>query len=133
MKRVTFWLLGATVVAMCVVLWHPDIAHAASSGGAGLPFEAPFSKLVNSIKGPIAFGFSVLGIVCCGAGLIFGGDLNGFMRGFCVVVLVGSVTVSSVNVGHALFGTGATISDARHWPLTPTRAFGLSARRMSAG
>lgn len=67
-----FWLL---VVTLVLFLSDINLAHAADAtegGGAGLPWEGPLIKLKRSISGPVAFVIALLGIIACGATLIWG-------------------------------------------------------------
>lgn len=88
-----FWLLCALI--LLVLLAAP--AHAAdassASGGAGLPWEGPLDKLRQSISGPVAFVIALLGIIACGATLIWGGEISEFTRRIIYVVLVVCVIV----------------------------------------
>ena len=99
-------LIGA-VLAILVLL--PDQAHASSSGGGGLEWETPLQKFGDSIKGPVAFVISLLGIVVTGAMLIWGGEINEFVRRFVMVILVISLLVFAASILSDLFGVGAVI------------------------
>jgi type IV secretory pathway VirB2 component (pilin) len=61
-------------------------AHAAATGGS-LPWDTPLQTLSNDIKGPVAFTISLLGLVATGAALLFGGEINEFIRRIIMVVL----------------------------------------------
>ncbi|MDE9463113.1 TrbC/VirB2 family protein [Xenorhabdus bovienii] len=82
-----FWL--AMAVVLCLLTIHP--AHAADAtggGGAGLPWESPLNKLKQSFSGPVAFVIALLGIISCGATLIWGGEVSEFTRRIIYVILV---------------------------------------------
>jgi len=96
-------LLGLLVIS---ALFSADLYASVGTGG-GLPYEGPLASIRNSFTGPIAFTLSILGLIVCGASLIFGGDMNGFVRGFFIVVLVISLLVASQNILATLFGRGA--------------------------
>lgn len=51
----------------------PDANASAASAGSGLPYEVWLSALQRSATGPIAFTIALLGIIGCGATLIFAG------------------------------------------------------------
>jgi type IV secretion system protein VirB2 len=86
------------------------IAYASSAPGAGaLPWESALSKVMESITGPVAIGISLVAIVAAGAGLIFGGDMQGFMRTACYICLVVAVLVGAANLLSILFGKSAFI------------------------
>lgn len=75
----------------------------------GLPWESPIDTFVNSISGPFALGISILGIVMCGAGLIFGGEMSAFVRSFAVIILVISIIVGAVSGLTVLFGVSSAV------------------------
>lgn len=88
------------------------LAGAAGGGGAGgLPYEAWLTTVTNSVTGPVAMSFALIGIVVAGAVLIFGGELNGFFRTLLFMVLVMALLVGAQNM-MTLFGAGAEISNA---------------------
>lgn len=88
----------------------------AANGGAGLPWEQPLTTLSNSVTGPIAYSVSLLGIVCCGAVLIFaGGQINEFVRGVLFCVLVIAFIVAAKNTLTAFgFAAGAEITESQN-------------------
>ncbi|QCG92929.1 conjugal transfer protein TrbC (plasmid) [Azospirillum sp. TSA2s] len=98
--------------ALTVLLTAPQPALAAGGGGGGLPWEAPLQTFVNSLTGPVAFAISLLGIVVCGAMLIWGGEINEFARRFVMLVLVVALLVFATNILTQLFGVGAVIATA---------------------
>lgn len=100
-------VLGA--VALGAVSCHPNLAHAAAAGGGGLPWDAPLTVLRNDITGPVAFTISLLAMVACGAALVFGGEVNEFIRRLIMVVLVAAFLVGVTNLASALGITGAIV------------------------
>lgn len=103
-KRVLF-VLGFTILLFMFI--NPSIA--ASTSGGGLPYESWLTKISNSITGPFAFAVSIIALVAAGATLIFGGDLNGFMRVLIFIVLVLSFVIAAKNTMSAITGKGAQI------------------------
>lgn len=99
----------AVLVALMVVA-ALDPAFASAAGGPGLPWEAPLTTLTNSIRGPVAFAISLLGIIVCGALLIWGGEISEFVRRSVMLVLVIALLVLSTNVLSGLFATAAVVS-----------------------
>jgi len=103
-----------TVVVMCgalaLLLLMATHAHAASGAGGGLPYEDWLTRIRQSITGPVAFGISVIAIVAAGAMLIFGGDMNGFMKTLVFIVLVLAFVIAAQNTLSAITGTGAVIA-----------------------
>ena len=103
-KKIVF--MGLSILALFLIT-HP--AMAASAGG-GLPFDSWLTKIQKSITGPFAFTASIVGLVAAGATLIFGGDMNGFMRTLIFFVLVLAFLVAAQNTLQAITGKGAEIS-----------------------
>jgi type IV secretion system protein VirB2 len=86
----------------------PTEVWAAGAGGGGLPWEAPLTKLADSMSGPVAYGLSILGIVGVGGFLIFaGGMLGDLLRGVLFVVLVIAFVIASKNTLTAFGFTAA--------------------------
>lgn len=95
-------------IALSVVACHPNLAHASSAGGS-LPWDTPLTTLKNDITGPVAFTISLLAMVACGAALVFGGEINEFVRRIIMLVLVASFIVGVTNLASALGITGAIV------------------------
>ncbi len=100
------WIMGLIILCL-LLLSHPAFA---SSMGGGLPFDSWLMKIQKSITGPFAFTVAIIGLVAAGATLIFGGDMNGFMRTLIFFVLVLSFLVAAQNTMAAITGQGAEIT-----------------------
>ncbi len=88
-----FWM---ACLALLLLLGVMDPAHAstASDATAGrLPWEGPLKKIRDSISGPVAFAIALLGIIACGATLIWGGEVSEFARRIIYVVMVVCIIV----------------------------------------
>lgn len=96
------------VVGLVWLLCEP--AMAASSGGGGLPYESWLTLIVDSVSGPVAYAVSVVAMVGAGAGLIFGGEMNGFLKTLLVIVLVLSFVIAAKNTISTITGKGAQIT-----------------------
>jgi len=90
-----------------MLLLSPDVF--ASTGGGSLPWEGPLDKIVQSIKGPVAFGISVIAIVGAGVGLIMGQEISGFLKAAIMLALVISLIVLAVNVLSGAFGISGAL------------------------
>lgn len=101
------WSLLA--LALMLFTLFPEQAHATTAGGAGLPWEAPLDTITRSIQGPVAYAISLLGIVTCGGMLIWGGEINEFVKRGIMLVLVISLVILASNVLSSLFATGALL------------------------
>jgi len=118
-----FWL--ALLFVGLLYFGAMDSAHAAdaqASGGAGLPWEGPLDKLKKSISGPVAFVVALLGIVACGAQLIWGGEVSEFTRRLVYIVLVVCVLVFANTLLTGALFTGATIPDGMTLPALQSAA-----------
>lgn len=100
------------VGAALMLLISIEPAFAAGTAGGGLPFDDWFTKIRASVTGPFAFTASIVGLVAAGATLIFGGDMNGFMRTLIFIVLVLCFLVAAQNTLSAITGQGAEITAA---------------------
>ena len=99
-------LLGVTLMA--ALACHPTLAQAAGGGGA-LPWDTPLTTLRNNLTGPFAFTISLIAFVAAGITLVFGGEVNEFIRRLIYVVLVAAMLVSVTNLASALGITGALV------------------------
>jgi type IV secretion system protein TrbC len=104
-RAALFW----TLLLCAVILFLPALAHAASTGGSGLEWETPLQKIRDSVTGPVAYAISLLGIVVTGAILVFGGEINEFVRRLIMLVLVISLMVFAADLLNTLFNKGAVI------------------------
>lgn len=105
LNQKNFLLMGFMVLFL-LLLTHPALA---ASAGGGLPFDSWLTKIQKSITGPFAFSAAIIGLVASGATLIFGGELNGFMRSLIFFVLVLAFLVAAQNTMTAITGKGAEI------------------------
>jgi type IV secretory pathway VirB2 component (pilin) len=104
-------LLILALAAGAAVLLDPGLARAASSAmSQGMPWDGPLTRLTESIKGPVAYAVSLMGIVVAGASLVFGGEINEFVRRVIMLVLVVSLIMFASNILSSLFSAGATIA-----------------------
>ncbi|TGS14433.1 conjugal transfer protein TrbC [Mesorhizobium sp. M2E.F.Ca.ET.209.01.1.1] len=85
----------------------------ASSGGGGLPWEAPLQQIQQSITGPVAGFIALAAVAIAGGMLIFGGELNDFARRLCYIALVGGVLLGATQIVGLFGATGATIGEER--------------------
>lgn len=100
---------GIVFLVLGVAVLYASPVSAAVGTGGGLPYESWLADLRNSVTGPVAFTFSIVGIVIAGSVLIFGGELNGFIRSLVFIVLVMSFLVGAQNMMATFFGRGALI------------------------
>ena len=65
------------MTATCGLLF----AHPALAGGAGMPWEGPLQKVVDSVTGPVVQAAAVLAVVIFGAGIAMSESGSGMRRG----------------------------------------------------
>lgn len=112
------------ILAICLL---PDLCSASVGSGGGLPYEDWLEKFRDSVTGPIAFTFGLVGIVTAGSILIFGGELNAFMRSILVLILIMAFIVAAQNILSGLFGRGSELTDVvSPTPTTTTSSVSLS-------
>lgn len=109
-KSVECALIAVLGVAAVSLSAHP--AAAAAAQGGGLPYESWLTSLRNSITGPVAYTVALISIVGAGAVLIFGGELNGFLRSLLFLVLTIGLVIGANNMMANFFGQGALIGSA---------------------
>lgn len=100
-------ILAAVVGVAVISILLPEQAHASAAGGAGLPWEQPLQTITRSIQGPVAYGISLLALIACGAMLVWGGEINEFMRRGIMLTLVISMIIFATNLMSGLFSTAA--------------------------
>jgi len=100
------FLLGALIIAAVMILL-PQTAHAA---GSAMPWEAPLTKILQSIEGPVAKIFGTVVIIMTGLGLAFG-DTGGGVRKLIQIVFGLSIafTATSFFLSFFKFSGGAVI------------------------
>ena len=105
----TFALSLALTALLVLLIAFPEHALASSTSGSGLQWETPLQKVRDSITGPVAYAISLMGIVVTGAILVFGGEINEFVRRVIMLVLVVSLMVFATDLLSTLFSAGAVI------------------------
>jgi type IV secretory pathway VirB2 component (pilin) len=87
-------------IALILLMMEPAMASATTN----MPWEAPLKKIANSLTGPTAMVFSIIGVFGTVGALVFGGELNDLIRRLVIIVLVISVLVSCSSFLTLLFG-----------------------------
>jgi type IV secretion system protein VirB2 len=96
-KKTLRWGALLALVTMGAVLTFGGVAFA-TAGSASMPWETGLTSLQNSITGPVATVVSLVAIVGAGAALIFGGNIQGFLRTAVYIVLVIGLIISANNL-----------------------------------
>lgn len=98
-------IIGMLLLFFC----YTHSSYALTTGG-GLPFDDWLTKLKNSMTGPFAFTAAILGLIGAGSALIFGGEINGFLKSIIFMILVLSLLVTAENFLSVVTGKSAEIS-----------------------
>lgn len=85
------------------VLAAPAIAGTPSSGGSGMPWEAPLNTILSSIQGPVARVFILIAVVATGVMMAFGEHGSGFKK-VMGIAFGGSIVIGAVSFISTLFG-----------------------------
>lgn len=102
-------LLKLTAFIILTAVFKDALAADTASGSSVLPYETWLKTIQKSLTGPVAFSVSLIGIVSCGATLIFtGGEMGRFMRSIVYLVMVMTLLVGANTLMSSLFN-GATI------------------------
>lgn len=123
-KSPSFWLVVVIFALFFGVIDSAYAADATAGGGAGLPWEGPIQKISRSFSGPVAFGVALLGIIACGATLIWGGEVSEFIRRIIYVVLVVCVIVFANTLLTGTLFSGAVVPADAHIMAADLTAFG---------
>lgn len=109
-RRKALSTLAILMGLMTLATFCPSPALAASAGGGtGLPWESGLDLITRAIQGPVAYSFSLIGIVACGGALIFGAEIGEFLRRLIMLVLVVSLIVFASNFLNTLSSGGVAI------------------------
>ena len=81
----------------------------AAAGGQALPWEAPLTRLQQSLSGPVAGAIAVIALVAIGVTLVFGGEWNEFARRAVYAVCAIAFIISASALLGGLFAVGAAV------------------------
>lgn len=98
------------IICLALITLCKD-ALCSDTGTSALPYESWLRTIQKSLTGPVAFSVAIIGIVSCGATLIFsGGELGKFMKSIVYLVMVMTLLVGANSLMTSLFN-GADIGD----------------------
>lgn len=92
------------VILAMLAVFFPEMALAEEVADGKLPYEKGMKTFHESMTGTVPFVISLVGIIACGAMLIFGGEISGFMRTMVFIILVVAVIVQAGSVVELLGG-----------------------------
>ncbi|MDV3470254.1 TrbC/VirB2 family protein [Stenotrophomonas sp. C3(2023)] len=98
------------MLVMVALMVMPELAMASAPGADDLPFVGSMKRVSDSLSGPFATALSIVAIVGAGAMLIFGGDMNGFMRTLIFLVMVIAMIITAGSLVTFLGGSSAVVA-----------------------
>ena len=102
--------IALILLVFCILVLVADSALA-STGAQGFEYEDALEKFASSITGPVAFWVSILAMAASGFGIVFGGELTGWIKIACGIICMVGFIVFSANIFQGLFGvSGALIA-----------------------
>lgn len=99
------FILLSLIAFMCFI----NAGWCGTTSGGDMPWESGLEKLKKSITGPVATGIALAGIVGCGCGLAFGGEMNQVMKTMIVLVIVVCVIILANKLLAAFTDSGAVL------------------------
>ena len=93
------------LITLVLLLVSGEVFAEGEGATLKLPYEQGLGAFRESLQGPVPFAISLVGIVACGAMLIFGGEISGFMRTMIFIILVVAVIVQADNIVTGLGGS----------------------------
>ena len=108
-KKVDWRNLGAHFALLVLAALVFSTAAFGAQGGGALPWEAPLTKLQQSLSGPVAGAIAVIALVAIGVVLVFGGEWNEFARRSVYAVCAIAFIVSAGTLLAGLFQVGAAV------------------------
>jgi type IV secretory pathway VirB2 component (pilin) len=86
-----------------------SLPASAAAGGSALPWEAPLTRLEQSLSGPVAGAIAVIALVAIGVTLVFGGEWNEFARRSVYAVCAIAFIITAATLLTGLFTVGAAV------------------------
>lgn len=92
----------------CLLLLAADSALA-STGAQGFEYESALEDFASSITGPVAFFVSIIAMAASGFGIVFGGELTGWIKIACGIICMVGFIVFSTNIFQTLYGVSGAL------------------------
>lgn len=108
-KRLDWRKLSAHFLLLSLTALILSSTAFGAQGGQGLAWEAPLTRLQQSLSGPVAGAIAVIALVAIGVVLVFGGEWNEFARRSVYAVCAIAFIVSAATLLAGLFQVGAAV------------------------
>src|SRR5438552_17468771 len=105
-------MVGASRYTQLCSRWRRRFSacrHRRPAGGQALPWEAPLTRLQQSLSGPVAGAIAIIALVAIGVTLVFGGEWNEFARRAVYAVCAIAFIISATAMLGGLFAVGAAV------------------------
>ena len=96
------------LLVLCLLVMVADSALA-STGAQGFEYEDALEKFSQSITGPVAFFIAIIAMAASGFGIVFGGELTGWIKIACGIICMVGFIVFSANSFQGLFGVSGAL------------------------
>ena len=108
-RRVEWRRLAAHIGLLTLASLFLSVPAFAAGGGQALPWEAPLTRLQQSLSGPVAGAIAIIALVAIGVTLVFGGEWNEFARRAVYAVCAIAFIISASALLGGLFAVGAAV------------------------
>jgi type IV secretory pathway VirB2 component (pilin) len=108
-KTMEWRRLAARIGLLTVASVFLTLPAFAAGGGQALPWEAPLTRLQQSLSGPVAGAIAIIALVAIGVTLVFGGEWNEFARRAVYAVCAIAFIISASALLGGLFAVGAAV------------------------
>jgi type IV secretory pathway VirB2 component (pilin) len=108
-KTMEWRRLAARIGLLTVASVFLSLPAFAAGGGPALPWEAPLTRLQQSLSGPVAGAIAIIALVAIGVTLVFGGEWNEFARRAVYAVCAIAFIISASALLGGLFAVGAAV------------------------
>jgi type IV secretory pathway VirB2 component (pilin) len=108
-RRVELGRLAAHTGLLTLASAVLSLPASAAAGGPALPWEAPLTRLQQSLSGPVAGAIAIIALVAIGVTLVFGGEWNEFARRAVYAVCAIAFIISAAALLGGLFAVGAAV------------------------
>lgn len=92
-----------------IILVASALSRTAHAASAGMPWEGPLNRLVQSLTGPVAKGIGIAAIALAGLGLAMGEGGSG-VKSFLRILFALAIVFTASNFGISLLGFSGGIA-----------------------
>src|ERR1700730_3828555 len=108
-RRVGWRRLAAHTGLLTLASFLLSLPASAAGGGQALPWEAPLTRLEQSLSGPVAGAIAVIALVAIGVTLVVGGGGDELARRSVYAVCAIAFIITAATLLTGLFTVGAAV------------------------